>query len=207
MKITYTIEILEQTKNTVHFRIKEGENLLSFHEVFDLWEESVEFVRFYVSGLNKFNFEAFYWEHPALNNEFLTQRYECILQKSKSLGHRSINEKAFADFIHEEDEVVDFMNLGKNTKLVIPTKKTDSETYNHLGKFLKLGAENQIIAVFQRVGKIVKQEIQERKLIWLNTAGGGVIWLHIRMDTKPKYYKTKSLKSPDFLGKKSKVKN
>jgi len=24
---------------------------------------------------------------------------------------------------------------------------------------------------------------------WLSTAGGGVAWLHVRLDTRPKYYR------------------
>lgn len=27
------------------------------------------------------------------------------------------------------------------------------------------------------------------KPVWLNTAGGGVPWLHIRLDDQPKYYR------------------
>ncbi|MCF6320084.1 MAG: hypothetical protein L3J83_12560 [Proteobacteria bacterium] len=91
------------------------------------------------------------------------------------------------------------MNLGKDTRLVIPTKKTDKEIYNHMGRFIRLADEKQIVEVFKRVGQSTAKEIEEQKLIWLNTAGLGVIWLHIRMDTKPKYYKTIRYKDPGFL--------
>ena len=32
--------------------------------------------------------------------------------------------------------------------------------------------------------------------IWLNTAGGGVAWLHIRLDHRPKYYRYLPYKKP-----------
>jgi len=68
-----------------------------------------------------------------------------------------------------------------------------------MGRFIRLADEPQVLALFKRVGKVVKEEIAKQKLIWLNTAGLGVIWLHVRMDTRPKYYKTKRYKDPNFL--------
>ena len=97
----YKIETIEQTESTVHFHILKNDIYLSFQDVFDLWEENEASIKFYVSEIKKFNFETFYWEHPALKEEFLTKKYECIVQKSKSLRlkYRSQNEEAFANFI------------------------------------------------------------------------------------------------------------
>ena len=195
----YNIEIKGKNENTVRFRLKKGDQNLSFEEVFELWRSNSEFIEFYISELMKLNYEAFYWEHPAIKKEFLGKKYECILQRSKPLEHLSSNESAFKEFIHSTDQVVDFMNLGKNARLVVPTKRTDKEIYNHLGKFIRFAENKQIIEVFKRVGTTVIEEIEKQKLVWLNTAGLGVIWLHIRLDTRPKYYKTKRYKEPDFL--------
>lgn len=147
----------------------------------------------------RFEYKAFYWEHPAIKKEFLEKKYECILQRSKPLENLPMNEMAFKEYIHSNSQVVDFMNLGKNARLVVPTKKTDREIYNHLGKFIRLANNEQVIEVFNRVGMAVIEEIESQKTVWLNTAGLGVIWLHIRMDSRPKYYKTKKYKEPDFL--------
>ena len=68
-----------------------------------------------------------------------------------------------------------------------------------MGKFLRFAEKGQIVEVFKRVGKVIVEEIEKEKIVWLNTAGLGVIWLHVRMDTRPKYYKTKKYKDPDFL--------
>lgn len=93
------------------------------------------------------------------------------------------------------------MNIGKDARLVVPTKQTDKEIYNHLGKFLRLATHTQIVETFKCVGMAILEEIEKQKLIWLNTAGLGVVWLHIRMDTQPKYYHTQVYKEPDFLQK------
>lgn len=68
-----------------------------------------------------------------------------------------------------------------------------------MAKFLKYGEQKQINEVFKRVGESILEEIESQKMIWLNTAGLGVIWLHVRMDIRPKYYKTKRYKEPEFL--------
>ncbi len=195
----YHLEIKGQHEHTVRFRLKKDDAYLSFDEVFTLWEQSGEFVAFYIGELIKLDYKAFYWEHPAVNKEFLSKKYECILQRSKPLEHLSSNKEAFKDYLLSETEVTDFMNLGKNARLVIPIKKSDEEIYNHIGKFIRMADTRQILALFKRVGRVVKEEIEAQKLIWLNTAGLGVIWLHVRMDTRPKYYKTKRYKDPDFL--------
>ncbi|MCH2085483.1 MAG: hypothetical protein MK226_24080 [Saprospiraceae bacterium] len=195
----FDIEIKGQNENTVRFRLKNGEKFLTFKDVFELWTNNPKFVKFYKDQLIKLDYEAFYWEHPAIKKEFLEKKYECILQRSRPLEHLPINESAFKDFIHKNELVTDFLNMGKNAILVVPTKKIDKEIYNHMGKFIRLAEQEQIIEVFKRVGKSILEEIENQKLIWLNTAGLGVVWLHIRMDTRPKYYKTTRYKEPDFL--------
>jgi len=191
--------IISQNLNTVRFRLKKDGQYLSFEEVFQLLENNSVFIEFYKDQLIKINFPAFYWEHPAMKKEFSGKKYECILQRSRPLEHLPINESAFKDYIHLNEQATDFMNLGKNARLVVPTKRSDKEIYNHMGKFIRFAEKEQIIEVFKRVGKSMLEEIESKKLIWLNTAGLGVIWLHIRLDTRPKYYKTVRYKDPDFL--------
>ena len=197
----FNIDIKDQNEYMLRFCIKTGEQFLSFEEVFKLWEHDPEFVRFYTEELIKLNYRAFYWEHPALKKEFMKIRYECILQKSRPLEQLPLNENAFKDYIVAKEQVVDFMNLGKDARLVVPTKKTDKEIYNHLGRFLRLAEKEQVNEVFKRVGKTIFEELEKQKVIWLNTAGLGVIWLHIRLDTRPKYYKTTMYKDDQYLDK------
>ena len=126
MNQEFSIEIKEQNENTVRFRLKKDERNLSFKEVFELWGSHPEFVVFYKDELIRFGYEAFYWEHPAIKKEFLEKKYECILQRSKTLEDLPINERAFKEHIHSKSLAVDFMNLGKDARLIVPTKNTDA---------------------------------------------------------------------------------
>lgn len=163
MTPNYSINIIGENEHTVRFQIKNGTAPLSFEEVFHLWATDEAFILFYKRVILDFNYLAFYWEHPALRSAYLSKKYECILQRSRPLERLSINENAFSSYIHSEADVEDFMNLGKNARLVIPTKKTDQEIYNHLGKFIRLATEKQIISVFKSLGKVVLQEIEKEK--------------------------------------------
>jgi hypothetical protein len=42
--------------------------------------------------------------------------------------------------------------------------------------------------LWRNVGETMQQRITDRP-VWLNTAGGGVSWLHVRLDSWPKYYR------------------
>lgn len=197
----FQTHILHQNNNSIQFRITDNRKTLSFRDVFELWQNNHSFVQFYQSSLLGFGFAAFCWEHPALTKDCLDENYECTLHVSAMLEQLPVNEMAFKSHISLEADAVDFLNLGGDARLVIPTKKSNEEIYNHFGKFLKFDQNQQVQAVFKKIGSTVINELEKYSTIWLNTAGLGVIWLHIRMDTTPKYYKTKAYKNPNFWEK------
>jgi len=78
--------------------------------------------------------------------------------------------------------------LGGDARLVVPTPQGDAGIYTHLASFVRRAPAAQRDAFWQRVGKCLAEEIEEGTR-WLSTAGGGVSWLHVRIDRRPKYYK------------------
>ena len=120
-------------------------------------------------------------------------------KKSRPLENLRANETAFSQHIYETGDVSDFLNLGNDARLIVPHKKSEEAIYNHLALFLKQAEESQIISLFQRIGHVAEAEIDQRQFVWLNTAGLGVIWLHIRLDSRPKYYKTVAYRQSDYL--------
>jgi len=195
----YSTKISGRSDTAIRFKILKNDTPISFQEVFKLWENDADFIDFYVTAIKDFGFKAFFWEHPGLTKETIDRPYECILQKSENFDRRTVNEQAFADYLHSSNGAEDFLNLGKNARLVIPTKKLDAEVYKHFGSFILNAEAPQIHALFNKIGIIVQEEIENKPMIWLNTAGMGVIWLHVRMDTRPKYYRTKNYKRVDFF--------
>lgn len=192
-------KIIVETTTAIRFRILQDKQLLSFQEIFHLWANSVEFRIFYIDLLATASFPAFYWEHPGLRTSLLAQPYEFVLLISNSLEKRTLNKTAFADFFNTEELVVNFDNLGRNARLIVPTPVGEVEDNKHLGKFIRTNKSAQQQLLFQKIGPLMLKRVDAEKTVWLNTAGNGVIWLHIRLDSRPKYYKTQVYKNPDFL--------
>ena len=133
----FQVKILGQNEHAIRYRILADETALTFEEVFQLWRESEAFRTFYWSILIDSEFEGIYWEHPGLNSSYLQKPYEFILQASKSLDKMPLNTKAFSEYFYEDKLIVDFDNLGKNARLIVPTPQTDFESYKHLAKFIR----------------------------------------------------------------------
>ncbi|NJN22915.1 MAG: hypothetical protein HC812_19255 [Leptolyngbya sp. RL_3_1] len=86
--------------------------------------------------------------------------------------------------------VTTFPNLQGDAQLVVPCCNGSMATYGHIGTFLRQGPKPQINALWQRVGQSIQTVLGERRAepLWVSTSGLGVYWLHVRLDSKPKYY-------------------
>lgn len=70
--------------------------------------------------------------------------------------------------------------------MVVHCPKAPADAYAHLAVFVRHGPSAQIHALWASIGPAVRQRLDERPL-WLSTAGSGVAWLHLRLDSRPKY--------------------
>ncbi|MEO0415529.1 MAG: hypothetical protein AAF226_11315 [Verrucomicrobiota bacterium] len=60
--------------------------------------------------------------------------------------------------------------------------------YSHLAKFLRTAAAEERQSLWRELSIRVADQISDSP-IWLSTAGLGVSWLHLRIDSTPKYYR------------------
>ena len=90
------------------------------------------------------------------------------------------------------NRVISFPNLGNDALLVVPcNENSDSpQSYMHLANFMRMGPDEQIKIFWKEVVKQMFQRLAKKidKKVWLSTCGLGIFWLHIRMDSTPKYY-------------------
>jgi hypothetical protein len=105
--------------------------------------------------------------------------------------------EAFRSYF-EGDNVVTFRNLGGDAILIAPSPAGAASSYAHLAAFLRTAADSlaaflrtaadsQVHALWQNVARSVAESLTEKPM-WLSTSGLGVAWLHIRLDSSPKYY-------------------
>ncbi len=130
--------------------------------------------------------EQVFWETPALTIDALDEPFEFVALNAGL--HRPPDPSPFARYIAGvTDPVVTFTNLGGDATLVVPTDLRDGTTHNYLLSFLRTASTEQTHAFWQAAGAAIEARVDHRP-VWVSTSGGGVAWLHLRLDDRPKYY-------------------
>lgn len=161
---------------------------LSTRQVIRLWQESAEFRGWFNGLLIASPFAAFRWETPAVTIATAGRTFECVLLDRPELTDTP-DVNAFAEHFRRANgkTVIAFPNLGRDAILIVPCPGGPLLAYSHLGVFVRNAPPAQIHAFWQAVGQTLERRLGT-KPVWLNTAGAGVAWLHIRLDDRPKYY-------------------
>ena len=171
------------------YLLQDGANL-HYEEVIHCWVEDHKFREFYISLLSGSRFEAFFWEHPAVTSSDLDQAYEFVLVNSPQLLDMTADPEPFSQQFnssHNDQSIIASENLGRDAKLIVPRPLASKNIYAHFATFIRHAPDDQKHALFITLGKSLSRRIGDRPT-WVSTSGLGVYWLHIRLDTRPKYY-------------------
>jgi hypothetical protein len=168
-------------------RFFEGDRCLSFAELLAGLLEQSQFREIFRREMSAAPFVAFRWETPPLTRGNLHQTFQCLLHDSPDLDVPQ-DPRDFSPHFRQDTDVVSFENLGADAVLVVPCPISDSGNYSHIAAFHRSAPGEQQHAFWQAVASTVLQRLGNEPL-WLSTAGGGVDWLHVRLDSRPKYYR------------------
>lgn len=173
----------------------------SRREVLDLLRDDTAFVAAFSSTLADQPYRGFFWETPPLTYAGLGEAFECMIVPSNAVGELSANADAFADKIASKQgtiEVVSARNLGGDAELVIPAGALADVDYAHLAAFLRTAPAEQVAALWREASATATRWLRSApdRPIWLSTSGLGVPWLHVRIDTRPKYYSHTPYRTP-----------
>ena len=177
-------------------RIYSGEDAVSFRSYLELLEHDQDFGRWYTELLAGVKFNAFFWEHPPLCNANIDSAAEFVLLDSPTLAGLSPNLAPFKTYFNRESDIVSFHSLGGDAFLIAPTPSEPLTACVHLAAFVRNAAETQIERLWQETGRAMRQTLGDQYL-WLSTSGLGVAWLHIRLDSYPKYYQHRPYTATD----------
>lgn len=155
-------------------------------QVLQNWQADADFRRFFIDLLADAPFDAYFWEAPPMTQATLARPFEFVLVNAPQLAHVSADRRPFAHYFNREP-VVDFPNLGGDAHLVVPCPQKPADAFAHLAAFSRSAPLAQQHDFWQRVGLAVVNGVGERPL-WVSTSGLGVYWLHMRLDSWPKYY-------------------
>jgi hypothetical protein len=176
--------------NIQRTRIFHENEQVSYAHVLDLWQHDQAFRNFFTHTLADATFEAFAWETPPVTQNTLSRAFEFVLINHPALlkpTDLAPFAQHFRDLEHE-DEIAVFHNLGNDAVLIAPLPDEPIQAHAHLASFLRAASEPQKHALWKKVGQVMANRIGPDP-IWLNTEGSGVAWLHIRLDSRPKYYR------------------
>jgi hypothetical protein len=161
----------------------------SFSDILRGWQDDSMFRSMFNAWLAEVPFSAFRWETPPVTTDTVTQPFEFVLLDSPALARRPEPE-AFAEYFRKAPakDVLVFPNLGGDAAMVVPRLKTAVSAYGHIAAFVREAPEAQRHTFWQVVSEAMTRRVNNTNPVWLSTAGGGVSWLHVRLDDRPKYY-------------------
>jgi hypothetical protein len=151
------------------------------------WQCDANFRKVFNRWLADAPYAAFRWETPPLTDAALERPVEFVLLDSPWLACEP-DRRPFAEhFRQAEQDILVFPNLGGDALLIVPRPLSRSSAYAHLATFVRQAPAAQRDRLWRVTGETMLARVSTRPL-WLSTAGGGVNWLHVRLDDRPKYY-------------------
>lgn len=169
---------------------------LAFADVFHCWRSDEEFRKFWSGSLAAVPFRSYCWECPPATSQTLARPFECVFVSSPLLAELPADPDPFAEHFRSDADVVTFESLGKDALLVAPCPGVKDKNYAHLASFIASAPERRKSALWKAVGDALAERVNAQPL-WLSTAGLGVSWLHVRLDSRPKYYRHAPYKRAD----------
>lgn len=161
---------------------------VSYRQVLRLMRDDEPFRAWWIATLARAPFAAYKWETPAITAATADREFEFVLLDAPGLTGPADRNAFRAHFdTAGEATVVTFANLGRDATLVVPCPLGNAEAYVHLGAFVRSAPATQVNALWQAVAAAMEAAIGTQP-VWLSTAGMGVAWLHVRLDSRPKYY-------------------
>ncbi|MBT8078357.1 MAG: hypothetical protein KJO31_07250 [Gammaproteobacteria bacterium] len=181
-------------------RILHHGSRISFADLLTSLANDGEFADWYSRKLALTPCDAVFWEHPALTGTNLDAAAQFVLLDAPALAAAKADPGPFANVFAEShtDEPVRFASLGKDALLVAPGPGIGRAAAPHLLAFLRNAHAAQIRLLWRTVATATLETISDKPL-WLSTSGLGVCWLHIRLDSRPKYYQHRPYRSANYL--------
>jgi len=198
----YQQNIDKISKDSLHYCIMDGAVTITYATFLELLQFDKHFRTYFIHLLSEIPFRAYQWETPPLNSSTVTSPFEFVVTSSPGIDIPP-NPAPFEAFFTSGKDIAVFQNLGGDATLIAPSPDFESsggtqlKNFSHLGVFMRHAPALLQHSLWQTVGQTTNQRVEKMKIksnannraVWLNTAGGGVAWLHIRLDSRPKYYR------------------
>jgi hypothetical protein len=154
------------------------------------WRDDEAFRAFFIGELAATAYPAFFWELPPLSRATLSDSFACALIRGDALARMRADDSDFAEHLNDDAEsVAAFPNLGGDALLIAPRRMSDADCYGHIAAFARAAPPEQQHALFRLLARKTEERLESNHArFWISTSGLGVPWIHVRLDSYPKYY-------------------
>lgn len=175
-------------EDVVKIAIEEHDRAVSCSDVFRFWRSDDDSFRLmFVDLLKNSPFGCFRFETPPVTGAGVDQPFQFVLIDSPEIDLAPGPDYFQDHFDRQPEDVLVFDNLGGDATMIVPRPRDGTPGYAHIAGFVRYAPMEQQLLLWKTVGETM-HGLLGRAPLWLNTAGGGVPWLHVRIDSRPKYY-------------------
>ena len=162
---------------------------LAVADVIAGWRDDAAFREFFIVELTATRWPGFFWEMPPLESAVLSQPFECVLIRRDALARMRADDRDFAMHLRGPDTIAVFPNLSGDAFLIAPRRIANAECYGHIAAFLRDAPREQQHALFHTLAREIDIRLAALPYrFWVSTSGLDVPWVHVRLDSTPKYY-------------------
>ena len=180
-----------------------SDTALSWTQVHAAWDADPGFCAIFSKALADVPLDAYFWETPPLDATTIDRPFECVLIAVRALALRPADPTPFApqfkssqeaaqesspESSQQSTQAIAFANVGGDADLVVPCDRHGGGDYAHLAAFLRTAPEDQVREVWRLIAQTAAMRLGRGDRCWISSSGLGVAWLHIRLDSVPKYY-------------------
>jgi len=154
--------------------------------------------------LKELPFDAFFWECPPVSGATRSTRlFEFVAIDAPGFAGRRVDEQSFGMHLNNlrgQPVSKAFPNLSGDSILIAPAPAAENlQVYNHIGSFFRHAPPKQLDEQWQTLGSALEERLRKvgsQTNVWVSTEGSGVHWLHMRLDSQPKYYHYGAYRNP-----------
>ncbi len=187
--MTWQAKIVVESPRLHRFQILDGAKPLPIAAALRLLKDDALFRSFFCGTLVASPFSGFRWEMPAMTARSAQNPCEFVLHDAPGLPKHA-DPVAFARHFQAATTgqlALAFPNLGRDATLIVPTPRASHDAYSHLAVFLRQRRLRKRTH-FCFAAETALATFSPTTPFWLSTAGMGVAWLHVRVDSSPKYF-------------------
>jgi hypothetical protein len=127
---------------------------------------------------------------PPVSRATLADPFACALIRGDALARMRADDSDFAEHLNADPEpMTAFHNLGGDALLIAPRRMSEADCYGHIAAFVRAAPTEQQHALFRLLARETEERLNAgNDRFWISTSGLGVPWVHVRLDSYPKYY-------------------